>query len=196
MSYLRAFHNLAHRTLAPTADLAGLTARGIERVGVLSRGVDCEAYGPGRRCGELRGAWGLADDDPAVLCVGRLAPEKNVELLVRLALELARDAPRAKLVLVGDGQARRRLKRDIPWAVFAGQRIGDDLATHYASADVFVFPSLTDTFGNVVPEAMASGLPVVAFDRGAARELVVDEGRVVPEGASALHLRCRRRAGS
>lgn len=186
MSYLRAFHNRAQRTLAPTADLARtLTARGVERVGVLSRGVDCGAYDPARRSGSLRSAWGLAEEDPAVLYVGRLAPEKNVDLLVRLALELARDAPRTKLVLVGDGPARRRLEREIPWAVFAGQQIGEDLATHYASADVFVFPSLTDTFGNVVPEAMASGLPVVAFDRGAARELVVDEGRVVPEGASA-----------
>ena len=88
MSYLRAFHNRARRTLAPTADLArSLTARGVERVGVLSRGVDCEAYDPARRSGSLRSAWGLAEDDPAVLYVGRLAPEKNVDLLVRLALE-------------------------------------------------------------------------------------------------------------
>jgi glycosyltransferase involved in cell wall biosynthesis len=186
MSYLRAFHNRAQRTLVPTAELArSLTARGVERVGVMARGVDCQTFDPARRSNELRAAWGLAESDPAVLCVGRLAPEKNVDLLVRLALDLARDVPRAKLVLVGDGPARRRLEREIPWAVFAGQRLGDDLAAHYASADVFVFPSLTDTFGNVVPEAMASGLPVVAFDRGAARDLVVDEGRVVPEGASA-----------
>ena len=183
--YLRAFHNRAQRTLAPTAELARiLTAQGIERVGVLGRGVDCRTFDPARRCPRLRTAWGLGEGDPAVLSVGRLAPEKNVDLLARLALDLQRDAPRAKLILVGDGPSRRQLEREIPWAVFAGQRIGEDLAAHYASADVFVFPSLTDTFGNVVPEAMASGLPVVAFDRGAARQLIDAEGIVVPEGAS------------
>jgi glycosyltransferase involved in cell wall biosynthesis len=180
--YLRAFHNRTQRTLAPTFDVAErLTQLGIERVGILGRGVDCDLFDPRRRSTRLRASWGVGEDDPVVLHVGRLAPEKNVDLLAELALELARDAPRAKLVVVGDGPSRARLAQLLPRAVFTGQRTGTDLAEHYASADAFVFPSLTDTFGNVVTEAMASGLPTVAFDRGAARALAGPHGVVVDE---------------
>jgi glycosyltransferase involved in cell wall biosynthesis len=184
--YLRAFHNRAQRTLAPTPEVAArLSELGVERVGVLGRGVDCELFDPARRSQRLRAAWGAGVDDPVMLHVGRLAPEKNVDLLVQLALELERDAPRAKLVIVGDGPSRARLASLLPRAVFTGQRTGEDLAEHYASADAFVFPSLTDTFGNVVTEAMASGLPTVAFDRGAARVLAGPHGIAV-DAASPL----------
>jgi len=117
-------------------------------------------------------------------CVGRLAAEKNLPLLLRAFDAVRRTVPDARLVLVGDGPLRDTLRAECPQAVFAGQRHGTELATHYASADLFLFPSLTETFGNVTPEAMASGLPVVAFDYAAAAQLVTPgvSGVLVPPG--------------
>jgi glycosyltransferase involved in cell wall biosynthesis len=101
-----------------------------------------------------------------------LAAEKNLEALIQ-AFEAVRQAqPQAKLVLVGDGPARKDLQTRVPDAVFAGMRHGDDLAAHYASGDLFVFPSLTETYGNVTAEAMASGTPVLAYDYAAASQLI------------------------
>jgi glycosyltransferase involved in cell wall biosynthesis len=103
-----------------------------------------------------------------------LAPEKNPETLIA-AYEAARQRdPRARLVLVGDGPARRELQQRCPGALFAGVRHGRDLAEHYASGDVFLVPSLTETYGNVTVEALASGLAVVAYDYGAAAAHVRD----------------------
>jgi glycosyltransferase involved in cell wall biosynthesis len=107
-----------------------------------------------------------------VLCVGRLAAEKNLELLLSAFESIRNVAPGARLVLVGDGPDRAQLAQRCPGAVFAGMRHGEDLAAHYASADIFLFPSVTETFGNVVPEAMASGLAVVGFDYAAAGQLI------------------------
>jgi len=117
-----------------------------------------------------------------ILCVGRLAPEKNLSLLVEAYENLRQQHAACRLVLVGDGPQRAALQARCPTAVFAGMRRGDDLATHFASADLFAFPSLTETFGNVVLEALASGLPVVAFDYAAAAQLLADQsaGRLVP----------------
>ncbi|MFY8018911.1 MAG: glycosyltransferase, partial [Inhella sp.] len=107
-----------------------------------------------------------------LLAVGRLAAEKNLGTLLQAFQALRQQQPLAKLVLVGDGPQRAALQASCPEAIFAGLRRGEDLATHYASADLFAFPSLTETFGNVVPEALASGLPVVAFDYAAAAQLL------------------------
>jgi glycosyltransferase involved in cell wall biosynthesis len=106
------------------------------------------------------------------LCVGRLAPEKNLGVAMTAFAALREVHGDVRLVFVGDGPQRAELQSRCPEAVFAGQRGGDDLAAHYASADVFLFPSLTETFGNVTPEAMASGLTVVAFDSAAAGQLI------------------------
>ncbi|NBS98823.1 MAG: glycosyltransferase, partial [Betaproteobacteria bacterium] len=124
------------------------------------------------RCMALRQRWGLSPDDFAVLYVGRLAAEKNLELLAEAFEAIARVNPRARLILVGDGPMRSALQTRLPTAMFCGQQMGHDLARHYASADLFLFPSKTETFGNVTVEAMASGLPVVAFADGAALELI------------------------
>jgi glycosyltransferase involved in cell wall biosynthesis len=101
-----------------------------------------------------------------------LAPEKNLDLLVQAFEAIARVNPRAHLILVGDGPMRPALQARLPKALFCGQQMGHDLARSYASADLFLFPSKTETFGNVTVEAMASGLPVVAFADGAALELI------------------------
>ena len=174
MAYLRKFHNRADCTMVPTEALrAQLSAQGFERITVVSRGVDTRLFDPQRRSEALRQRWGATTpESPVLICVGRLAPEKNLAAVLD-AYQAVRDAnPEARLVLVGDGPMRAELRARCPDAIFAGQRHGEDLAAHYASADLFLFPSLTETFGNVVVEAMASGLPVVAFDRAAAGQLI------------------------
>jgi glycosyltransferase involved in cell wall biosynthesis len=177
LRYLRAFHNRTAATMAPTEALRrALRDEGFRAVHCVSRGVDVDAFNPAHRSAELRRGWQVQADDPVMLYAGRLAAEKNLGLLVR-AFHAARAVqPRTRLVLVGDGPLRPRLEASLPEAHFAGQRRGDDLARHFASADLFVFPSLTETFGNVVTEAMASGLAVLAFDDAAAAQLI-ESGR-------------------
>ena len=114
--------------------------------------------------------WGLDEHALAVLYVGRLAAEKNLRVVVDAFNAIAARRPDAKLVFVGDGPMTEKLKQQCPQAVFCGSRRGEDLAAHYASGDLFLFPSLTETFGNVVLEAMASGLAVVAYDEAAAAQ--------------------------
>ncbi len=168
--YLRALHNRADCTLVPTAGMrAGLEALGFERVEVVGRGVDTDLFNPRRRSEALRSAWGCREGDIAVLHVGRLAPEKNLALFVEAA-EAMRFLTGVRVVLVGDGPQGAALRARHPEFTFAGMRTGEDLAAHYASADVFLFPSVTETFGNVTLEAMASGLAVVAYDYAAAQQ--------------------------
>ena len=122
--------------------------------------------------------------------VGRLAPEKNLPLLLRCYEALKAERAGTKLVLVGDGPARTALATAHPDVIFAGTLRGEALAAHFASADVFCFPSLSETFGNVTLEAMASGLPSVAFDYGAAREHLRDRlhGAALPFGEETAFL--------
>lgn len=170
-AWLRRFHNRAQATLVPTRELRDfLVEKGFRNVRLLRRSVDTVRFDPARRDETLRQEWGLAPDDLAVIYVGRIAPEKNLELAIRAFRTIAHDVPNARFVWVGDGPLRAQLQQAHPDFVFAGMRRGDDLARHYASGDLFLFPSLSETFGNVTLEAMASGVPVVAFDYGAARE--------------------------
>ena len=181
--YLRKLHNRTMATMVPTAALAAsLERRGYQNLRVVSRGVDVQLFNPAKRSQALRQSWGLAPQDLAVLHVGRIAKEKNVGLVVAGFRALQHIHPSAKLIFVGDGPARQSVQDACPDAIFAGMRKGEDLAAHYASADVFLFASLTETYGNVVPEALASGLAVVAFAYGAALELVQDgvSGVLVP----------------
>jgi glycosyltransferase involved in cell wall biosynthesis len=173
MGYLRKFHNRAASTMVPTEGLRSeLAASGFERLRVVSRGVDTQLFDPARRSESLRAEWGADPQTMVVLCVGRLAPEKNLGTLLNAFHAMCAGAPRTRLVLVGDGPDKSRLMQQCPQAVFAGTRRGEELATYYASADVFLFPSVTETFGNVVPEAMASGLAVVGYDYAAAGQLI------------------------
>ncbi len=171
MAYLRRFHNQSRVTLVPSLSIRrDLVAVGYRNVEVVSRGVDTTLFCPDRRSDALRTSWGLGELDLAVIHVGRIAPEKNLPLLFRAFEAIAADRPDAKLILVGDGPELFALRTTHPRYVFCGPRRGEDLAAHYASGDIFLFPSLTETFGNVVLEAMASGLPQVAFDYAAAAE--------------------------
>jgi glycosyltransferase involved in cell wall biosynthesis len=173
MAYLRKFHNQTLCTMTPDEGLRRkLTDYGFRNVAVVARGVDTQLFSPAKRSQALREQWGAAPGDLVVLHVGRLAAEKNLATLVQAFDAIRQAQPRARLVLVGDGPARKELQQQCPQAVFAGMRHGDDLAAHYASGDLFVFPSMTETFGNVTPEAMASGLPVLAYDHAAAGQLV------------------------
>jgi glycosyltransferase involved in cell wall biosynthesis len=175
LRWLRRFHGHADATLVPTAELAGLLHEaGFRNLRLLPRAVDTARFDPRRRDPGLRREWGLADGAPAVIHVGRIATEKNLELAVRAFRALQARRPSARMVWVGDGPERARLQRENPDFAFAGVRLGDDLARHYASADLFCFPSYSETFGNVTLEALASGIPVIAFDTGAARERLRD----------------------
>ncbi|KAF1054047.1 MAG: GDP-mannose-dependent alpha-mannosyltransferase [Stenotrophomonas maltophilia] len=172
-AYLRWFHNRTLQTLVPSASQAlELERRGFEHIAQLSRGVDGQLFQPGRRDDALRERWGLGPQDIAVLHVGRLAAEKNLQLLGTTfrTLSAAFPAQRLRLVIVGDGPQRASLAQELPDAVFCGIQRGEELARHYASGDLFLFPSLSETFGNVVLEALASGLAVVAYDQAAAAQ--------------------------
>lgn len=204
MAYLRKFHNRTLCTMVPTEALRrDLEGSGFRNLKVVSRGVDTRQFDPSHRSESLRQQWGAAPDDLVVAHVGRLASEKNLGLLMAAFDAVVRAVPHARLLLVGDGPLRSELRARCPGAVFAGQRTGADLAAHYASADLFLFPSLTETFGNVTPEAMASGLPVVAFDYAAAAQLIrsgrngvlapVDDGRAFALAAVDLAIDARRR---
>ena len=183
MSYLRRFHNATQCTMVPTQALHDdLLAEGFRDLVQVARGVDVRRFDAAHRSDALRAQWGAGPDDLVVTCVGRLAPEKNLATLVDAFDAIRRQQPRARLVLVGDGPMRKELELRCPDAVFAGQRGGSDLAAHYASADLFLFPSVTETFGNVTTEAMASGLAVVAFNYAAAGRLIRhgENGALVP----------------
>jgi glycosyltransferase involved in cell wall biosynthesis len=155
----------------PTQELAQtLAAAGYRELRVVGRGVDTALFSPVRRSVPLRARWGCLGDEPVAIHVGRLAPEKGLDLFVAAALAARKADQRTRVVLVGDGPAGRVLRARHPDFLFAGMRHGTDLAAHYASADLLLFPSTTETFGNVTTEALASGLAVCAFDYAAARQ--------------------------
>lgn len=167
--YLKHFHNATDRTFVPTqAVSSALTRQGYQRTEVVGRGVDAEMFSPSRASAELRASWGATEQTPVLLYVGRLASEKNVPLAFRAFEAVRARTPGVRFVVVGDGPLRKKLALAHPEAIFVGPQRGVMLAQYYASADVFLFPSLTETFGNVTLEALASGLLVVAFRSGAA----------------------------
>lgn len=172
-AYLRHLHNRARLTLVPDQGLRHeLEAQGYQNLAIVGRGIDTDLFNPARRSMKLRRSWGVGRDGLVAVYVGRLAAEKNLEAVVDAFDAMSARHPRAKLVWVGDGPQRALLQARNPGHIFAGMQTGTDLAEHYASADVFLFPSLTETFGNVMLEAMASGLAVVAYNYAAAAEHV------------------------
>jgi glycosyltransferase involved in cell wall biosynthesis len=175
LGWLRYVHNMTLRTFVPTADLCGeLSILGFANLAVMSRGVDTRQFRPERRSPSLRNDWGAGPDDPVVIHVGRMAAEKNYPLLFRAYDAMAKANPKCRFVLAGEGPLKRALMRDHPDCVFAGFFSRDEIGRYYASADIYVHASLTETFGNVLTEAMASGLASVGFDYAAARMFVRD----------------------
>ena len=199
-NWLRRFHNRGDATLVPTLELQQqLQAQGFNKVHRLGRAVDTTQFHPRWRDEQLRASWGLEAGDLAVLSVGRIAAEKNLDLTVRAFRAIQQRHPRARLVLVGDGPSRAVLQAAHPDAIFVGVQRGEALSRHYASSDLFLFSSLSETFGNVTLEAMASGLACVAFDYGAAREHLHHglHGAVVPFAAEDQFLQaCIRTANA
>jgi phosphatidylinositol alpha 1,6-mannosyltransferase len=166
-AWFRHLHNLADRTLAPSSvTMESLVSHRFPRVHRWARGVDVLRYAPSARDEEVRQRWS-PDGKPIVGFVGRLAPEKHAERLAALA---GNDS--VQLVIVGDGVDQRKLQSAMPTAVFTGALYGEELATAYASMDVFVHTGEHETFCQVVQEAMASGLPVIAPDAGGPRDLI------------------------
>jgi glycosyltransferase involved in cell wall biosynthesis len=160
--YICWFYGRCKLVLAPsTASKKQLQQRLRTRIEIFSRGIDSEKFHPRHRVEPVQ---------PMALYVGRISVEKNLEVLVRIS----RERPNLRLVIVGDGPFRNELQAKLPRAEFPGFLTGETLSRIYASADAFLFPSVTDTFGNVVLEAMSSGVPVIVFNKMAPAELVQD----------------------
>ncbi|NIJ87859.1 glycosyltransferase involved in cell wall biosynthesis [Xanthomonas campestris] len=171
LRWMRRFHNQADATLVPTRELLQfLRNDGFARVQLLARAVDSQQFDPRRRDPALRAEWGIDGDGFAAIYVGRIANEKNLPLAIQAFRTLQRARPEARFVWVGDGPAREKIAQEHPDFIFCGIQRGEALARHFASGDLFLFPSRSETFGNVTLEAMASGVATVAFDYGAARE--------------------------
>ena len=166
--FMHAFHDKSGRVMVATPTMMDrLRDHGFKNIAPWSRGVDTDLFHPSKR-----GVDGGVYPDlprPIFAYVGRVSVEKNIEAF------LALDLPGSKVV-VGDGPARAELAERFPDTYFAGSRFGEDLARHYADADVFVFPSLTDTFGLVILEAMASGTPVAGFVAPGPKDIIPGSG--------------------
>lgn len=183
--YLKRLHNRTLCTLAPSPELVSrLKNRGICNAELFSRGVDTDIYNPCYRQAALRAQWHIADDAPLAIHVGRIAAEKNIELVIESYQAMQQAQPELRLMMVGDGPLLEKLKQRHPEIIFTGPKVGTELSQHYASADIFLFASETETFGNVVLEAMSSGLALVAYDYAAARMHITNRlnGLVVPPG--------------
>lgn len=168
--YLVKLHNKTGATLTPTLGQKNIIDKmGINNVSVLGRGVDTTLFSPSKRSYELRNSWDITNNhDPVLLYVGRIAAEKNIDQAIKTYNEMYKINNNLKFVLVGDGPLLNKIKKENPSFIFSGMQSGEDLAQHYASSDIFIFPSKTETFGNVILEAMASGLGVIAYDYAAA----------------------------
>lgn len=173
VAYLRKFHNHTACTMVPTRLLKNeLQKLGFDRLRVIARGVDTTVFNPSRRSDALRRSWGAEPGTLVLLSAGRLAPEKNLDAVVNTVAALRAANRQVRMVFAGDGPYRKELQARCPDAVFLGMCSHEQLSQIYPSADLFLFPSLTETFGNVTLEALASGTPVLAFDSAAASELV------------------------
>lgn len=190
--FLRWFHNSGERTFCPTSAIAqDLNRRGFANTSIWARGVDCERFSPTWRTSTTRRSLGIDDREFLVTYVGRVAREKGMDtMLDGVARYRASGAsPRARLLVVGDGPYLEHCRRHAPsGTLVTGRRSGDELSRLFAASDLFVFPSTTDTFGNVVLEAMASGVPVLAADCDVTREIAGDYGArfFMPSDATSL----------
>ncbi len=173
VAYLRKFHNATACTMVPTRELMRtLSQNGFANLKVVSRGVDTKLFNISKRDTSLRSTWGATDDTKVLISVGRMAPEKNLDQVLKTYEALKVTGQAFKLVMVGDGPLKEQFQKRYPEIIFPGMLSQSNLAAYYASSDLFIFPSQTETFGNVTLEALASGIPVLAFDCAAARDWV------------------------
>ncbi|WP_152050163.1 glycosyltransferase family 4 protein [Tautonia marina] len=174
--YLRWFHNRTRETYVPSrATIENLNGHGFQNLVLWPRGVDANLFRPDRVGREsVRKALGFEADDVVISYVGRIAAEKNIDYLAEALSRSVHRCPRIRLLIVGDGPARPLIEARLgKMARFVGFRSGEDLADHYAASDLFAFASRTETFGNVVLEALASGLPAVVLADGGPAEIVL-----------------------
>ncbi|MEZ5680216.1 MAG: glycosyltransferase family 1 protein [Erythrobacter sp.] len=183
---LRRFYNRCDALVAPSqSQIEELKAQGMhEDITIWSRGVDRTVFDPSKRDLEWRRAQGLADDDVAIVFLGRLVMEKGLDVFAESIVELRKRQVPHKVLVIGDGPARGWFEKTLPGGSFVGFQTGADLGRALASGDIFLNPSITETFGNVTLEAMACGLPVVAAGATGAASLVEDgvTGRLVKPG--------------
>jgi glycosyltransferase involved in cell wall biosynthesis len=173
VAYLRKFHNATACTMVPTRELMRtLSENGFANLKVVSRGVDTKLFNISKRDTSLRSSWGATDNTKVLISVGRMAPEKNLDQVLKTYEALKVTGQAFKLVMVGDGPLKEQFQNRYPEIIFPGMLSQSNLAAYYASSDLFIFPSQTETFGNVTLEALASGIPVLAFDCAAARDWV------------------------
>lgn len=199
-SYLRWFYSHCSQIYVPTPSMADeLQLQNIGQNGnelkIWARGVDPDQFNPGRRSDDWRKAHGFSDDDVVITYVSRLVWEKNPGLFAEVVRSLELDNSYVRSVVVGNGPAFEEMQQMLPDTVFTGFLTGDELATAYASSDIFFFPSDTETFGNVTLEAMASGLPCLVADAAGSRTLVQhqENGFLVPVENSDLFLEYARK---
>jgi len=191
MAYLKKVHSRANLTMAPTRDVVDMLLReGFQNVRLLGRGVATELFHPAKRDSALRASWGARDGSPVAIIVGRVAAEKNLPFAMECFRKMRERMPDLACVVVGDGPLREKLQAEHTFVHFVGVQTGEDLARHYASADILLFPSETETFGNVLLEGMASGLVTVSHDYAASGRHVAHDrnGLKAPKGEREAYL--------
>jgi len=174
--YLRWFYNNCLHTYVPSHSMIEeLVRKGVKsQLHIWARGIDVERFNPMKRDMEWRRSLGILDDDILVSFVSRLVWEKEMDTLRSTFISLMKLNPKIKTVIVGDGPAGEALRNTMPRTIFTGYQSGNDLARMYASSDIFMFPSITETFGNVTLEAMASGVPAVVANAQGNNSLVMN----------------------
>jgi len=176
VAYLRKFHNRTAFTMVPTTEMKHqLEAMGFKNLRVVARGIDTQLFHPSKRSEVMRKSWNVKPDTIVLLSVGRLAAEKNLELTIHTYQALKAAGRDVQMVFAGDGPMRGVTQAKCPEALFLGMCTHEQLATLYASADLLLFPSLTETFGNVTLESLACATPVLAFDCAAAGEFITHQ---------------------
>ncbi|MGJ8676589.1 MAG: glycosyltransferase [Akkermansiaceae bacterium] len=197
ITYLRNVHSRADCTIVPSQDVKDMLEKeGFQNIKIVGRGVDTELFHPSKRCANLRMSWGARASTPVVMVVGRVAAEKNLQLAVRAFDQMRVKVPDLCCIMVGDGPLRQTLEHANPHIHFSGNQTGEELAKHYASADILLFPSETETFGNVLLEGMASGALTVAYDYAAAKVYMqhLVNGFAVPLGDEEMFVHCALKA--
>jgi len=193
VAYLRKFHNRTSFTMVPTNEMKNqLEGMGFKNLKVVARGVDTQLFNPNKRSAVIRQSWNVKSETIVLLSVGRLAAEKNLDLTIQTYHTLKAADRDVKMVFAGDGPMRAITEVKCPDALFVGMCTHEQLATLYASADLLLFPSLTETFGNVTLESLACGTPVLAFNCAAAGEFIThkNNGWLAQCGNAQNYIQC------